>query len=174
MNGATLFSCSRRSARGGCSVLFKSDMRSLTYKLNVTTGGQFYFNHADRCPLLLAAIYFPSFPPPPPPAAIVTASHSVRSIKRPRNSCRVRLVATHSRRCFLAPRICRYDRRAMGNGREKRSYRCPRFIDKPAIPFFPSLLRYILPRRDAKGYRSMFMLRGESKSTSRILDRLLC
>lgn len=53
-----------RSARGGCSVPLKCDMRSLTYKLNVTTGGQFYFNRGDH---RQATIHFPLFFPPPCP-----------------------------------------------------------------------------------------------------------
>lgn len=49
-----------------CFVPLKCDMRSLTYKLNVTTGGQFYFNRGDH---RQATIHFPPFflstlPPP--------------------------------------------------------------------------------------------------------------
>lgn len=41
-----------------CFVPLKCDMRSLTYKLNVTTGGQFYFNRGDH---RQATIHFPPF-----------------------------------------------------------------------------------------------------------------
>lgn len=66
-----------------CSVPLKCDMRSLTYKLNVTTGGQFYFNRGDHRQatihfppffpstavpsLLLCSGFFFFFLPPPPP-----------------------------------------------------------------------------------------------------------
>lgn len=46
-----------------CSVPLKCDMRSLTYKLNVTTGGQFYFNRGDH---RQATIHFPPFFLSPP------------------------------------------------------------------------------------------------------------
>ena len=86
--GTTLFSLlavlANGSAQGGCSVPLKCDMRSLTYKLNVTTGGQFYFNRGDH---RQATIHFPLFFPlpcsssfalfrffPPPPLPLLASS----------------------------------------------------------------------------------------------------
>lgn len=77
-----------------CSVPLKCDMRSLTYKLNVTTGGQFYFNRGDHRQatihfppffpstavpsLLLCSGFFFFFLPPPPPLFSRSSLHSLR------------------------------------------------------------------------------------------------
>ena len=127
--------CARRLL--GCSVPFKCDIRSLTYKLNVTTGGQFYFNRGDH---RQATIHFPLFFPPPYYVLLLPPTSQGPGIyARPSRPPAARAIFPGN---IVAPRICGHPssfpqrlRHAMGNASKGSSLnRLFQFID-PRVSF---------------------------------------